>query len=83
VAVGLVRSRLVVERAGYGLLVAALLIFALLRLDVPPVEVPAAPAVDDSAPLGLPLALVGDIATAVLLVLLGVVAATYTSARRS
>lgn len=83
VAVGMLCSRLVIERAGYGLVTAVLLVFALLRLNVPPVghllrQLSATPPSS-----GLLLALVSDIVIAIALVVLSVVTATYVSRRRS
>lgn len=83
VAVGMICSRLVIERAGYGLVAAASLVFALLRFDVPPVghllrQLSAIPPQSR-----LLLALGTDVLIAAALVVASVAAATYASDRTS
>lgn len=83
VAVGLLCSRLVIRQIGYSVVAATLAVFALLRLDVPPVghllrQLSATP-----PPSALPEALIGNVLIAVALVVGSIAATTYASDRSS
>ena len=83
VGVGMLCSRLVVPRPGYGLAAAALVVFGLIRLDVPPVGLLLQQLSRTHPPRDLPVDIAGDLTIAVLMVALGVALGTYVDSRRS
>jgi hypothetical protein len=80
---GMLCSRLVIPRPGYGLVAAALVAFALIRLDVPPVGLLLQQLSRLHPPRDLAVDITGDLTIAVLMVALGVAVGTYVDSRRS